>query len=100
MSTPITPAVGSFTAKEVAWCVGLDVSALHLLGLPEAAELTRDDVAALVAELRRRGYPQRAYSLEVFMRQRRETPSRALIPPAPKNAPPFHPAWMDRADLR
>ncbi len=100
MSTMITPAVGTYAAKAVAQCVGLDVAALQMLGVPAAAQLTRDDLAALSAELKRKGYPQRAYSLEVFMRQQKETPSRALIAPAPKNAAPFHPAWMDRADLR
>jgi hypothetical protein len=100
MSTMITPAVGTYAAKAVAQCVGLDVAALRVLGVPDGAELTRDDLAALLAELRRRGYPARAHSLEVFMRQARETPSRALISPAPKSAQAFRPAWMDRADLR
>ncbi|HWA28094.1 MAG TPA: hypothetical protein VG734_20755 [Lacunisphaera sp.] len=91
MSSLITPAVGTFTAKEVAQVVELDLAAFGVLGIPAAGDLTRDDVAALMAELRRRGYAARAYSLEVFLRQRKEVPSRALI---------VRPAWMDRADLQ
>jgi hypothetical protein len=99
MSTLKSPAVGIFTANAVARCVGLDVSALQKLGVPAAADLTRDDLAALSAELKRKGYPARAYSLEVFMRQKKETPSRALFAPKAEAAPKPAPAWLNRADL-
>jgi hypothetical protein len=100
MSTMNMPAVGTYAANAVARCVGLDVAALVVLGVPAAGDLTRDDLTNLGAELKRRGYPARAYSLEVFMRQQRETPSRSLLAPWPKARPPERPpAWMSRADL-
>jgi hypothetical protein len=98
MSTQTPPAVGIFAAKAVAQAVGLDVAALVMLGVPVAADLTRDDLASLSAELKRKGYPARAYSLEVFMRQHNETPSRALFAPKAATAP-VDPAWLKRKDL-
>lgn len=99
MSTLNTPTVGSFTAKEVARVVDLDLAALSVLGVPVAGDLTRDDLAALMAELRRRGYGARVYSLEVFLRQRKEVPSRVLIPAAAKHESPVRHPWQDRKDI-
>ncbi len=100
MSSLITPAVDTFTARELARVVDLDLAAFGVLGIPAAGELTRDDVAGLLAELKRRGYAARAYSLEVFLRQRKEVPARALIiQPIAKDSSPPRPAWMARADI-
>lgn len=60
--------------------------------------LTFAGAMALADRLELRGYAVRAHAVRVMVRQHESTPSRALITPAPKDAPVHHP-WMGRADI-
>ena len=59
-------------------------------------EITPAGVDELARAVEKRGYAVMAHSLRVLAREKRETPSRALIAPAGKNDGPF--AWQLRAD--
>jgi hypothetical protein len=109
MSTAIAPTAGALTPfVVVAREAGLESWALAKLepdGFREAhvteqggvSYVTPDGIAALAQSAEKKGYAVMAHSLRVLARQTRDTPSRALIAPAPKNAAPVY-AWQHRKD--
>ncbi len=98
MSTSTASPEALFAAAEVARVVSLEEWAVRLLhpGRFSTPEHWREEGAklfytvagleALAAELEKRGYRTRAHALRVFLAQRRDTPSRALIPPIAKSS--------------
>jgi hypothetical protein len=98
MNTSAASHEALFSAAEVARELGLEEWAVRLLHpgrfsspdhwREEGAKLfyTVAGLEVLAAEVEKRGYKTRAHALRVFIAQRRDTPSRALVPPAPKSA--------------
>jgi hypothetical protein len=63
-------------------------------------QITPEGVAELARVVEKRGYAVMAHSLRVLAREKRETPSRALVTqPVPKDGVVPHFAWQARKDI-
>ncbi len=63
-------------------------------------QITPEGVAELAQVVERRGYAVMAHSLRVLARDKRETPSRALVTePVAKDGAVPHFAWQERKDI-